>query len=151
MVHPIHKGESKMLCSNYRPIFILPIFSKIVERFMHNRLMGYLEKNDMLFKHQLRFQKVKSTEHAILDLYSNIIQVIEKKEKAYTIFLDFAKAFDTVNHEILFAKRQYYEIRGTTLKWFESYLHNSQQFVKLNQDISDQKTISCGVPQGRVL
>ena len=81
MVHPIHKGESKMLCSNYRPIFILPIFSKIVERFMHNRLMGYLEKNDMLFKHQLRFQKVKSTEHAILDLYSNIIQVIEKKRK----------------------------------------------------------------------
>ena len=76
---------------------------------------------------------------------------MKKKEKACTIFLDFAKAFDTVNHEILFAKLQYYEIRGTTLKWLESNLHNRQQFVKLNQDISDQKTISCGVPQGRVL
>ena len=110
--------------------------------------MGYLEIYDMLFK---GFQKGKSTEHVILDLCSNIIQVIEKQEEPCTISLNFSKAFDTVNHEILLAKLQYYEIRGTTLKWFESYLHNSQQFVKLNQDISDQKTISCGVPQGRVL
>ena len=76
---------------------------------------------------------------------------MEKQEKASTIFLDFAKAFDTVNHEMLLAKLKYYGIKGTTLKWFESYLHNRQQFVKLNQDISDQKTISCGVPQGSVL
>ena len=110
--------------------------------------MGYLEIYDMLFK---GFQKGKSTEHVILVLCSNIIQVIEKQGEPCTIFLNFSKAFDTVNHEILLAKLQYYEIRGTTLKWFESYLHNSQQFVKLNQDISDQKTISCGVPQGRVL
>ena len=110
--------------------------------------MSYLEIYDMLFK---GFQKEKSTEHVILNLCSNIIQVIEKQEEPCTIFLNFSKAFDTVNHEILIAKLQYYEIRGTTLKWFESYLHNRQQFVKLNQDISDQKTISCGVPQGRVL
>ena len=87
---------------------------------MHNRPMGYLEKYDMLFKHQFGFQKGKSTEHAILDLHSNIIQAIEKQEKACIIFLDFAKAFATVNHEILLAKFQYYGIRGTTLKWFES-------------------------------
>ena len=110
--------------------------------------MGYLDKYDTLFK---GFQKGKPTEHVILDLCSNIIQVIEKQEEPCTIFLYISKAFGTVDHEILLAKLQYYEIRGTTLKWFESYLHNSQQFVKLNQDISDQKTISCGVPQGRVL
>ena len=110
--------------------------------------MSYLEIYDMLFK---GFQKEKSTEHVILNLCSNIIQVIEKQEEPCTIFLYISKAFGTVDHEILLAKLQYYEIRGTTLKWFESYLHNSQQFVKLNQDISDQKTISCGVPQGRVL
>ena len=104
----------------------------------------------MLFKHQFIFLKGKSTEHAILDLYWNIIQVIEKQKKACIIFLDFAKAFDTVNPEILLAK-QYYGIRGTTLKWFECYLHNRQQFVKINQEISDQKTISCGVPQGNLL
>ena len=111
MVHPIHKDESKMQCSNYRPISILPIFSKMVEKVMHNRLMGYLEKYDMSFKHQFEFQKGKSTEHAILDLYSNIIQVIEKQEKASTIFLDFAKAFDTVNHKMLLAKLKYYGIK----------------------------------------
>ena len=105
----------------------------------------------MLFKHQFGFQKGKSTEHAILDLHSNIIQAIEKQQKACIIFLDFAKAFATVNHEILLAKFQYYGIRGTTLKWFESFVHSRQQFVKLNQDISDQKTISCGVPQGSIL
>ena len=110
--------------------------------------MSYLEIYDMLFK---GFQKEKSTEHVILNLCSNIIQVIEKQEEPCTIFLYISKAFGTVDHEILLAKLQYYEIRGTTLKWFESYLHNRQQFVKLNQDISDQKTISCGVPQGRVL
>ena len=118
MVHPIHKGQSKIQCSNYRPISILPIFSKIVEKVMQSRLMGYLEKYDIyLIQTPVWIPEGKSTEHAILDLHWNMIPVIEKQEKTCTIFLDFVKAFDTVNHEILLAKHQYYEIRGTTVKW----------------------------------
>ena len=150
LIHPIHKGGSKMLCSNYRPISILPIFSKILEKLMHKR---FLDKYDLLYEHQYGFQK-KSIEHAILDLNFNIIKTIEKiekKEKVCTIFPDFAKAFDTVNHKILLNKLEHFGIRSTPLNWFESYLSNRQQYVKISQQISNCKTVKCGVPQGSVL
>ena len=118
---------------------------------MHKRLTSFLEKYEILFNHQYGFQKGKSTEHAIIDLHLNIITAIERKEKACAIFLDFAKAFDTVNHEILLKKLEYTGIRDIQLEWFDSYLSNRQQCVKIGQDISDYKTAKCGVPQGSVL
>ena len=151
VIYPIHKGDSKFICSNYRPISILPIFSKIIEKLMHKRLTSFLEKYEILFKHQYGFQKGKSTEHAIIDLHSSIIKAIEKKEKACATFIDFAKAFDTVNHKILLKKLEFIGIRGIQLKWFDSDLSNRQQSVKIGQDISDFKTVKCGVPQGSVL
>ena len=151
VIYPIHKGDSKFICSNYRPISILPIFSKIIEKLMHKRLTSFLEKYEILFKHQYGFQKGKSTEHAIIDLHSSIIKAIEKKEKECAAFIDFAKAFDTVNHKILLKKLEFIGIRGIQLKWFDSDLSNRQQSVKIGQDISDFKTVKCGVPQGSVL
>ena len=139
-----------MICTNYRPIWILPILSKIFEKLVHKRLVNYLGKYKLLIKHQYSFQKGKSTEHAILDLHKDIVEAIEKKEKACAIFLNFAKAFDTVNHKILLKKLEYYGVRGVPLIWFQSYLHNRQQCVKINQSTSDSKTITCGVPQGSV-
>ena len=140
-----------MICTNYRPIWILPILSKIFEKLVHKRLVNYLGKYKLLIKHQYSFQKGKSTEHAILDLHKDIVEAIEKKEKACAIFLNFAKAFDTVNHKILLKKLEYYGVRGVPLIWFQSYLHNRQQCVKINQSTSDSKTITCGVPQGSIL
>ena len=151
LIHPIHKGDSNMICSNYRPISILPIFSKILEKLMHKRLTSFLEKHKLLFKHQYGFQKGKSTEHAILDLHSNIIKAIETKEKTCVIFLDFAKTFDTVNHQILIKKLEHFGIRNTQFKWFDSYLTDRQQRVKIGENTSDYKTVKCGVPQGSVL
>ena len=151
LIYPIHKGDSIMLCSNYRPISILPIFSKILEKLMYKRLTSFLDKYDLLHEHQYGFQKRKSMEHAILDLNFNIIKTIGKKEKACTIFLDFAKAFDTVNHKILPNKLEHFGIRSTPLNWFESYLSHRQQYVKISQQISDCKTVKCSVPQGSVL
>jgi hypothetical protein len=90
-VFPIHKADSKMTTSNYRPISILPIISKILERLMHKRLVNFFEKHDTIYKHQFGFQKHKSTEHAILDIYSKIIKSLEKNENPCCIFLDFAK------------------------------------------------------------
>ena len=81
LTHPIHKGDSKMLCSNYRPISIIPIFSKILEKLMHKKLTSFLDKYDLLYEYQYGFQKGKSMEHAILDLNFNIIKTIEKKKK----------------------------------------------------------------------
>ena len=74
-----------------------------------------------------------------------------KKEKACAIFFGFTKAFDTVNHKILLKKLEYYGVRGVPLIWFQSYLHNRQQCVKINQSTSDSRIITCGVPQGSVL
>ena len=100
-IHPIHKSKSKLMCSNYRPMTILPILSKIFEKLMYKRdYMIFFKKSKTLYNSQFGFQQGKSTEHAILDLYTNIIQSIEKQEKSSCIFLDFAKAFDTVNHKI---------------------------------------------------
>ena len=97
-VLPTHKGKSKMECSNHRPISLLPLFSKIIERLMYIRLVSFVTKYDILYQLQYGFQSGKSTELAIDTLLSNIITSLENKKKPVCIFLDFAKAFDTVNH-----------------------------------------------------
>ena len=79
------------------------------------------------------------------------MKTTEKHKKACSIFLEFAKAFDTRNHDILLSKLEYYGVRDIPLKWFKSYLQNRQQSVKTNSNISDFQIIICGVPQGSVL
>ena len=86
-----------------------------------------------------------------MDLHSKIIDAFENKKFACSVFLDFAKAFDTVNHEILLKKLQHYAIRGTANKWFETYLNNRHQSVKIGEQVSDKRLITCVVPQGSVL
>ena len=151
VIYPIHKGETKMLCSNYRPISILPIFNKILEKLMHKRLTSFLDRHNILYTHQYGFQRGKSTDHAILDLHTNIIKAVEDREKSCSIFLDFAKAFDTVNHDILPEKLKYYGICGLRLNWFKSCLSGRYQCVKINNAKSDNQSIVGGVPQGSVL
>ena len=121
VVYPIHKKESKLKVSNYRPISILPPESKIFEKLIHERLVDFFNKHEIIYKHQFGFQRRKSTEHAVLDLLYNIVSALETKNKACSIFLDFAKAFDTVNHDILLSKLDYYRVRGLLLKLMKSY------------------------------
>ena len=81
-------------------------------------------------------------------IYSDIIKLSLYNKG---IFVDLAKAFDTVNHKILINKLNHYGIRGTSLKWFESYLNNRQQYVQIETSRSKQSLVSCGVPQGSIL
>ena len=150
-VLPLHKCGSKLLLTNYRPISILPILSKILEQLMQFRLVKYLEEQNIIYEHQFGFQRNKSTSLAILDVHAKIIEAIENKQLACSVFLDFAKTFDTVNHDILLGKLNHYGIRGITNKWFESYLKNRYQKVKIGSTLSDEKLITCGVPRGSVL
>ena len=92
VVYPIYKKDSKMKVNNYRPISILPMISKIYEKLIHARLMSFFTKNKTIHKHQFGFQKGKSTEHAILDIYVSILKALGKKEKACCIFLRFCKS-----------------------------------------------------------
>ena len=150
-VVPVYKSASRMEVKNYRPISLLPIFSKVFEKRMHSRIYKFMLDNKILFKSQYGFQKNKSTEHALLDIHSKIIDAFENKEIPCCIFLDFAKAFDTVNHSILINKLNHYGIRGNSLKWLESYLSNRTQCVQIGNQLSEKMTINCGVPQGSVL
>lgn len=150
-ITPVHKGKSKLLTNNYRPISILPIVSKLLEQLMHTRISNFIEKNNILYPHQFGFQKNKSTELAIFDIHAKLINAFEDKNLACCVFLDFAKAFDTVDHSILVKKLEFYGIRGTTLSWFKSYLRNRTQVTKIGNTLSDIQPMTCGVPQGSVL
>jgi len=90
--------------SNYRPISILPVFSKILEKVLYNRLLEFIDKHNILSSNQYGFSKNTSTSMALLDLFDKISASIENNEYTIGIFLDLAKAFDTVNHDILLSK-----------------------------------------------
>ena len=148
---PIHKGDSIFEVSNYRPISLLPIFSKILEKLMYSRIIDFITKHNVLYTNQFGFQKGMSTEYAINSLLHNVVHSMNNDETGFCILLDFAKAFDTVNHEILLDKLQYYGIRGTALKWFQSYLKDRMQCTEIGNTQSNLEYVKCGVPQGSIL
>ena len=150
-VTPIHKGKSKSELENYRHISILPIFSKILKKLINVRTVKFLDQSKLIFEHQYDFQENKSTSLAILDLQSQLINNIENKLYSCSIFLDFSKTFDTVNHDILLDKLEHYGFRGITYSWFKSYLYERTQIVTVNGVNANELTINCGVPQGSVL
>ena len=149
-VVPVYKTKSPTSLCNYRPISLLSIFNKLLEKLMYKRLLDFLEKKKVLFKKQFGFRENHYTDHAILSIIHNIQLAIDEREFSCEIFLDFSKAFDTVNHKILINKLKH-GIRGLAKDWFISYLDNRQQTVTLNNNTSSSISISCGVPQGSVL
>ena len=151
IVTPVFKTNDKESFSNFRPISVLPCFSKILEKLMYKRIIKFLDKHNILNEHQYGFRKKHSTNHAILELVTKITNAIENNQYTMGVFLDLSKAFDTVNHAILLHKLEHYGIRGIVLEWFKNYLQFRKQAVKYKTTKSDSLTISCGVPQGSVL
>ena len=137
-----------MLFSNYRPVSVLPVFSKVIERLMYNRLLGFINDNDMLYEYQFGFQNGKSTYMALVILLDMISEALENGECVVGVFLDFSKAFDTVDHDILLMKMKSYGIRNTAYDWFKSYLCGRVQYGTYNYMQSTKNAITCGVPQG---
>ena len=150
-VIPIHKSNSNQEMNNYRPISLLSIFDKIIEKLMHKRLYKFLEDHNILYNKEFGFRKKNSTIFSLIEITEKIKESIDKGKFGCGIFIDLRKAFDTVNHNILLNKLDHYGIRGIELNWFESYLKERQQYVFLNGESSDLKSITCGVPQGSVL
>ena len=118
---------------------------------MYDRLLTFLNKNDILNKYQFGFRNNHSTYMALVILLENLRNALDNGECAIGIFVDFQKAFDTVDHCILLDKLYMYGVRGTTLDWFSSYLNDRYQYVVYNDCKSDCKSIKCGVPQGSIL
>ena len=150
-VTPLFKGGKNYELGNYRPISVLPCFSKILEKIMYNRLYKYLTDNSILYKKQFGFQEGHFTEHLIVQLVDQIRNSVESKQYTLGVFVDYSKAFDTVNHKILISKLKNYGIRGKNLLWFISYLTSRIQFIKYNNLNASFQKIVCGVPQGSVL
>ena len=155
-VIPIYKlnqkdAESKSNMSNYRPISLLPIFSKILEKLVANRLTIFLKNNNILYKHQYGFQAKKSTLHPIVHFLNKICEASNEKLISIGVFCDLQKAFDCCSHIILLQKLKKLGIKENELLWFENYLKNRQQFVNVNDGKSSFKYISKGVPQGSIL
>ena len=150
-VIPLHKGGSTDELNNFRPISLLSIFDKIIEKLMHARLYLFLEENQILCKNQFGFKKKSNCAHSLIEITERIKESVDKGKFGCGIFIDLKKAFDTVNHNILLLKLEHYGIRGALLKWFESYLSNRKQYVFYNGVSSKVLPITCGVPQGSVL
>ena len=122
---PIYKAGDNSDVSNYRPISVLPCFSKILERLMYNRLYKYLKENNILY---------------------------EKEQFTLEVFIDLPKAFYTVDHSILLKELKFYGITDKNLAWSESYLPNRKQYIEIGENSkTDLKYVTCGVPQRSIL
>ena len=150
-VVPVYKKGDNSQFSNYRPISVLPCLSKIFEKIVAIRLLDYLTKMSLLTDDQYGFRPKYSAELAVHHLCKNIYNTLDKRMCQLTVFCDFSKAFDTINHTILLKKLLIYGIRGPSYKWFESYLSNRKQYTMFNNTASSYKHITCGVPQGSIL
>ena len=150
-VIPIFKKGNAQEVGNYRPISLLTSFSKILEKIIYKRTISFLTEFDILSRTQFGFRQKHSTTHALLKFLDKVAHSIDNKLHTIGIFLDFSKAFDTINHKILLQKLFHYGIRGKALEWFDNYLTERKQYVNINGQDSYQRLISCGVPQGSLL
>ena len=150
-VLPVFKSKDPQYFVNYRPISLLPNFSKTFEKVVYNRFIEFIERLEILYYCQFGFRKNHSTALSLINLIDKIAKWIDRNEVTIGVFLDLSKAFDTLDHEILLNKLEHYGIRGVALDWVKSYLSERLQFVQFNQTSSSKCQIHCGVPQGSIL
>ena len=145
------KSGDCSLINNYRPISILPIMSKILEKLIHHRLITHVNQHDIIHENQFGFQKNKSTFMPILLLQESLTKAFEDGDYALGLYLDIKKAFDTVNIELLLTKLHKYGVRNKAHKILTSYLTGRFQCVKIRNSHSNFKEVTMGVPQGSIL
>ena len=150
-VIPIYKKNEKEYFENYRPISILPCISKVFERVIHIQLTEYFYENRLLYDHQYGFRSSHSTEQAAVELVNRIITTMDNNDVPFSIFIDLSKAFDTIDHQILLYKLNFYGIKERALGLLESYLSGRKQYISINDTNSPHLYLETGVPQGSIL
>lgn len=151
IIIPIFKSGSKTEVSNYRPISLVSVFTKIFEKVIQKRLNAYIRKYNLLSNLQFGFREGRSTEDAISMITGAVYESLEQSESALCVFLDLAKAFDTVSHMQLLGALEDMGVRGTALRLFASYLSGRGQHVRMGSSISSKRIVRYGVPQGTIL
>ena len=150
-VVPLYKAGDENLVNNYRPVSILPIVSKIIERHVFNSFYEYLSTNKLVTDSQSGFRPSHSCETALNGLTDIWFKNMDDGKLTGVLFIDLRKAFDTVNHTVLLHKLLSYGICHNTFKWFQSYLSNRKQYVRWRGALSKETDVSIGVPQGSIL
>ena len=141
---------SRLDYNNYRPISLLSNINKIIEMLMYSRFYKFLTTYNCMYELQFGFRANHSTSHASISLREDIRDALDNNAYAGGIFIDLQKAFDTVDHDILFRKLDHYCIIRTAKDWFNSYLARRRQFVSINGINSTEEVIKFGVPQRSV-
>lgn len=150
-ITPIYKKGDRTQAANYRPVSITSHLIKIFERVLRSRLVDHMEKNSLLTDKQHGFRKKRSCLTQLIDHVDHILKCLNSGDEVDVIYLDYAKAFDKVDHKILLAKLKCYGIRGKMFKWIEEFLTNRVQTVVVEGKKSTFRIVLSGVPQGTVL
>lgn len=150
-ISPIPKIPNTVKASEFRPINTLPPSEKILEKSVYFQLNDYFSLNNLLFCNQSGFRENHSCESALQLTLTKFKNYIDDNKYIVAVFLDFKRAFETIDRTILLKKLEYYGICGTALKWLSDYLTNRKQKCKINNTYSDEINNDYGVPQGSVL
>ena len=151
IVVPIHKNGKRDDPNNYRPISILTIFFKVLEKLFYSRFISFINRNNILHTNQFGFRTGKSTSLTLTQVISSLLIKCNANKRVIIALLDLEKAFDFINHDLLLTKVKHYGIRGTPLQWISNYLTDRTQKCKVNGALSNKQPISAEVPQESIL
>ena len=147
----IYKKGDPAVKTNYRPISILPVISKIIERHVSDSLYMYISVNNLSHTNQSGFRSKHSCETSLLKITQDWYTSLNNKQVIGALFLDFSMAFDMVNHNILLQKLKIYNFSQGAMNWFNSYLSDRKMCVSFNSNLSKSREVLAGVPQGSIL
>jgi len=147
-ITPIPKAYSPSSSSEYRPISVLPVLSKLFEKVLYHRVYSYLTDHNLFDKRQYDLRENHSADLAITTIYDELLRNFDNKLISCSLFLDLSKAFDCCDHEILLDKLYHYRIRGVSHKLFSNFVHNRMQCTKIGAFKSSYEKMSCGELQG---
>ena len=150
-VIPLYKSGDQKLTSNYRPISLAPVISKVYERVVDYQTRKYLDDNNIIPPCQFGFRPGHQPAHLLQELVNKVTDAKHKKHKVAVIFADFSKAFDSLDYRILLGKMKLLGFQGNALQWFSSYLAERHQQTEVNNIVSEKLKLEVGAPQGSVL
>lgn len=150
-IKPLHKKDDTDKISNYRPISILPTLSKIFERSATDQLVSYLEQKNLINPNQHAYRKGHSTQTCLVELANLLYANNDNRKYTGIASLDLSKAYDSISHTLLLHKLAKLGLAEGSIKWIGSYLCNRRQRTKFQKYISDEETITSGIPQGSII
>ena len=148
---PLHKKDDVLDPKNYRPVAIVPILSKVLERVVFNQMIEYLNKNNLLHPNHHAYRAQHNTTTALVQMYDSWLQAVETGQLAGVCLLDMSAAFDVVDHDLLLQKLSLYGMEENILSWIQSYLTGRSQCVVIEGSLSRLLPVNHGVPQGSIL